>query len=80
MAARMNARHQDAVRAKIQSSQLLNRLTNHALGKLKRPMDSSQVTAALGVLRKSLPDLTATELTGKDGERLFDKVERIIRR
>lgn len=80
MAARMNARHQDTVRAKIQSSQLLNRLTNHALGKLKRPMDSSQVTAALGVLKKSLPDLTATELTGKDGERLFDKVERIIRR
>jgi hypothetical protein len=52
-----------------QATQLINRLTNHALGKLKRPMDASQVRAADCVLKKCLPDLAQTELTGKDGER-----------
>lgn len=76
----MGRRHQDDVRKKIKSSQLLNRLTNHALGKLKKPMDSSQVRAADCVLKKCLPDLAQTELTGKDGAPLFDKVERVIRK
>lgn len=64
MAARLNPRNQDSVRARIQTTQLLNRLTNHGLGKLKKPMDATQVSAALGVLRKALPDLTATEHSG----------------
>lgn len=78
MAARLNARHQDAVRQKIKASQLVNRLTSHALGKLKKPMDASQVAAALGLLKKCMPDLAQTALTGPDGEALFDKVERVI--
>jgi hypothetical protein len=78
MAARLNARHQESVRSKIQATQLVKRLTSHALGKLKRPMDSSQVRAAECLLKKSLPDLSSVELTGKDGERLFDRVERVI--
>jgi len=60
----IGVRHQEDVRRKIQSSQLLNRLTNHALGNLKNPMDATQVSAALGVLKKALPDLTATEISG----------------
>jgi hypothetical protein len=65
MAARtLRPRHQDEIRQKIQTSQLLNRLTNHGLGKLKNGMDATQVSAALGVLRKALPDLTATEHSG----------------
>jgi len=64
MAARMRKTHQDDVRAKIQSTQLINRLTNHGLGKLKKPMDASQVAAALGVLKKAVPDLSAVELSG----------------
>lgn len=65
MAARtLRPRHQDEIRKKIQTSQLLNRLTNHGLGKLKTGMDATQVSAALGVLRKALPDLTATEHSG----------------
>lgn len=63
----------EKIRAQIQTSQLLNRLTNHALGKPdpaskhKKPveMSATQVNAALGVLRKSLPDLTATEHKGE---------------
>lgn len=64
MAERLNRRHQESVREKIKTSQILNRLTNHALGSLKKPMDATQVSAALGVLRKALPDLTATEHSG----------------
>lgn len=65
MAARtLRPRHQDEIREKIKTTQLLNRLTDHALGKLNKPMDATQVSAALGVVRKALPDLTATEHSG----------------
>lgn len=65
MAARtLKPRHQDEIRDKIRTSQLLNRLTEHALGLLENPMDATQVTAALGVLRKTLPDLAAIEHSG----------------
>lgn len=71
MARRKNRpNHTDACRKKIQTSQLVNRLTNHALGKLEKNMDNSQVTAALGLLKKSLPDLQSVELGNKAGESL----------
>lgn len=70
MAARtLRPRHQDEIRAKIQASQLINRLTDHALGNLKKPMDATQVTAALGLLRKAVPDLSATEHSGEIAHR-----------
>lgn len=34
-------------------------------------MSASQVTAALGLLKKTIPDLKATEITGVDGKELF---------
>ena len=56
-------------RKKIQASQLINRLTNHMLAD-EDIMSQSQVNAALGLLKKTLPDLkqqeinvTATEMT-----------------
>ena len=70
MAARIRkVRHDDFTRSKIQTSQLANRLTSHALGKLKKPMSPSQVTAAVALLKKSLPDLQSTTIKGegKDG-------------
>lgn len=63
MAARiLKPRHQDDIRQKIQTSQLVNRLTNHALGKVK--MSATQVQAIRILLGKTLPDLTATTLSG----------------
>jgi hypothetical protein len=63
MAARtLRPRHQDDVRKKIQASQLINYLQKHVAG--KHDMTTTQVTAALGLLRKAIPDLTSTELTG----------------
>lgn len=63
MAARIRKiRHDDETRSKIQSSQLVNALMNHVLG--ENDMTTTQVSAALGLLRKTLPDLSMTELTG----------------
>jgi hypothetical protein len=44
---------------------LVNRLQNHALGKCD--MTRTQVTAVEILLRKCLPDLNRTELTGEGG-------------
>ncbi len=66
MAPRKQLFHPDDVRKKIQASQLINRLTAH-VNSAKPLMDSSQVTAAVKLLGKVLPDLSATTLTGADG-------------
>lgn len=48
---------------------IIKRLTDHIDGEIE--MATTQVTAALGLLKKSLPDLKATEITGADGQSLF---------
>ncbi len=73
MAARLNPRHQTAVREKIKASQIINSLQNHVFG--KKEMLPSQVTAGLGLLKKIVPDLASTELTGKDGGPLVVKLD-----
>lgn len=50
------------VRERIRTSMLVNRLTDHALGKVE--MEATQVRAIEILLRKTLPDLQATELSG----------------
>jgi len=63
MAARtLKPRHQDDVRAKIQTSQLLNKLQNHALSNDESEISASRMKAIEILLKKSLPDLTATDL------------------
>lgn len=63
MAARKILHHPEEVRAKIQTSQLLNRLNDFAFSKIE--LSKSQVTAILGLLRKTLPDLSAIEVSGE---------------
>lgn len=67
MAARLNRRHQDFVREKIQASQLVNRLQGHALG--ENEMTPTQIKAAEILLRKSIPDLSSIDanITGSLG-------------
>lgn len=60
MPIRKKLNHDDRTRAKIRTSQLINRLTDHVLGKVD--LSASQVTAALGLIRKTLPDLAAIEV------------------
>lgn len=52
-------------RVKIQNSNVLNALIEHVEG--KRDMSSTQVTAAIALMKKVLPDLAAVEMTGEDG-------------
>lgn len=63
MAARLRKRHDEQTRHKIQASQLINRLTNHALGEVE--MSSTQVKAADILLKKRLPDLSAVEMVAE---------------
>lgn len=66
MAARIRKiRHDEETRARIKTSQLINRLTNHAVGKVK--LTSTQVRAIEVLLDRSLPKLTAVELSGAGG-------------
>ncbi len=71
MAARLNPKHDQRTRDKIRTSQLVNRLEAFVFGqkdgKTKKvvEMTTQQVNAALGLLRKTLPDLQATELSGE---------------
>lgn len=60
MAARtMRIRHQDDVRKKIQSSMIINRLTDYFTGKID--LDVGRVSAGKILLAKVLPDLTSID-------------------
>lgn len=74
MAARLNPRQDDRARSAIQTTQLCKRLNAFALGQndpcypqRELVMSSDQVRAALGLLRKTIPDLAVTAHTGPDG-------------
>jgi len=68
MAARLSPQHDARTREKIQTSQLVNRLNAFALDETESVrMTSDQVRAALGLLRKTIPDLAVTAHTGPDG-------------
>ena len=69
MAARIRKKHQDEVRERIRASQLINRLENHVFGEVD--MTSTQVTAALGLLKKCVPDLATMQHQG-DSEHPFE--------
>ncbi len=66
---RLNPQHDERTRAKIQTSQIINRLSKFvgsAPGSenwRNVEMTSGQVTAALGLLKKTLPDLTNIDMT-----------------
>jgi len=53
-------------KAKIKAGVILDRLVKHVNGEID--MSSSQIKAADILLRKTIPDLARTEVTGKDGE------------
>lgn len=60
----------EKTRQKIRVTQIVNRLEKHILGEQDTKkkivkMSASQVTAALGLLKKVLPDLQSTEIQGE---------------
>ena len=78
MAARLRKAHQDDVRTKIQASQLINVLQNHALG-IGAEVSASRIKAIEVLLRKSIPDLQSVELTGpEDGPVQIQMIKRVV--
>ncbi|WP_156429028.1 hypothetical protein [Paracoccus aminovorans] len=78
MAARKQLWHPDEVRKKIQTSQLINRLTQHALSD-EPIMDASQVQAARALIDKVVPNAkTEVELSGNPDRPLVAVIERRI--
>jgi hypothetical protein len=65
MAARLNKLHSAEVRAKIQASQLINVLQDHALSEGKE-LSMSRMKAIEILLRKSVPDLSAVQVSGDE--------------
>jgi len=64
MAARVNKiRHDENTRAKIKAGNIIARLEKLVKGEIEMPPHA--VTAALGLLRKVLPDVTSVELSGE---------------
>ncbi|ASS55902.1 hypothetical protein [Rhizobium leguminosarum] len=60
---RLNPTHDDRTRAKIKTSQIINRLEKLVNGEIE--MNAQQVTAAGILLKKTLPDLSAVTMDGK---------------
>jgi hypothetical protein len=58
----INKLHQDDVRKKIQASQLINRLTDHALGDIE--LSNTQVRAIEILLKKTIPDISSIQIQG----------------
>lgn len=69
MAARIRKTHQEDVRLKIQTSQLINVLQKYALNDGEKEIPMGRMKAIEILLRKSLPDLSAVsmEVGGKEG-------------
>jgi len=65
MAARLRKTHQDDVRAKIQTSNLITRVQKYAMGELSdEDISSNRLNAIKLLLSKTLPDLSSVEMTG----------------
>lgn len=79
MAARNKREMDELTRKKIQTSQLINRLTKHALADTPI-MDASQVQAARILLNKCIPDLKALEVSGDADAplRFINEIQRTV--
>lgn len=75
MATRRRLEHNEDVRRKIQSSQLINRLQDHIVKNVD--ISPTQMKAIEILLRKSLPDLSSVEISGDVGVEVI-KIERTI--
>ena len=76
-ATKRNAMLIEEARQKIKTTQLINRLQNHVLGKVK--MEPTQIRAVEILLKKRLPDLQAIQMEVGVTEGLEDWLERIAK-
>ena len=73
MAARLNPRHTEMVRQKIQASVLIDKLQKCVNGDLK--MDRNQLTAAIALLDRSVPKLQQIQHSGDENNPLLQRIE-----
>ncbi len=72
MAARNRVGLSENTRKRIQTTMIVKRLTDHILAKDDQDlMTQSQVSAALGLIKKTLPDMKMHEHSGVDGADLI---------
>ena len=73
-----SAAYAESVRARIRAGGIAKRLEGHVLGKVD--MSASQVSAALGLLKKVVPDQQAMELSGPEGGPIesVTRIERVV--
>lgn len=76
MAARLNRRYSDEIRAKIQTSQLINRLQKHIDGELE--LSSTQIDAAKFLINKTLSNAPTQIEQSIEGEIMFGEVRRVV--
>ena len=76
MAARKNRFDPTYIRTKIQTTQLIKRLTEHANGSVD--LSATQVRSIEILLKKSIPDLSSVQLSG-DAENPVTLIQRTIR-
>jgi hypothetical protein len=74
MAAPITKRQAETSRKAIQTTKLIKKLQDHVLNNSE--MKDSQIRAGLGLLKKSLPDLSNLELAGDGGGPLVVEVVR----
>jgi hypothetical protein len=73
MAARKTLSHLQATRDKIQTSMLINRLQDNAMGKIEPELSSGRIRSIEALINRTLPTLTATDLTSAGNEiKTFD--------
>ena len=72
------AKYHDQARQHIQPIVLIDRLVSHVLGDVD--MTPSQVTAALGLIKKVLPDVTAMDISmlHETGPETLKRIERVV--
>ena len=63
-ATKRNRTGEDEVRQKIRTTQLLNRLQNNGLGKLKNPLSFGEIRSIEILLNKVIPNLTSVDQKG----------------
>ena len=69
MAKRLTKRQADGARDAISTGLLIKSLQDHVL--TDKELSQSRIAAANILLKKTLPDLKVTEVTGADGTALF---------
>lgn len=78
MAARLRAKHQDDIRAKIQAAHLVKLLQDNAHGKLAEELSTGRIKSAQILLDKSVPSLSSTLISGDDDKPVVHRIEMVV--